>query len=139
MLTAIQRERASSRTASPERDVWTHFRRRFRRTYGSEYPWDGEGTSWPAAVEGRDELGWMPLATANGDALKALADLANGEAVEACIRIDRMFAHPAHVAGGISLRRIANWWDDLASATALEAKTLDVLGADALPRARRAS
>lgn len=119
---------------SAELLIWKHYAKRFRETYRSRTRWDGELASWP--VEGNPHANglapWdgtlLPSGRSNSLDLARLARLANGDAAEACARIDRAFASPALCRLGVSIGVVANWFETLRSDETLSARVAQVFG-----------
>jgi hypothetical protein len=107
--------------------AFRHFARRFRETYGLDYPLDGTACPWPASTGWGRRGAKLPTSAANLTALGAL--MARGyDLREVRARIDRMFAHPWHVDAGIDLARVARWWPTLARSERFDGRTCAVAG-----------
>lgn len=114
-----------ARTSTATSAIWRHFQDRFGQTYGQPCPFEGSGTPYPART--RFAGTWLPTSAANQAAVAELV-ATRLSLVEIRTRIDRMFSHPAHVADGISLPRVAFWIEQLESFEALNKATRVVYG-----------
>lgn len=102
--------------------LWRHFARRFRETYSTTCPWDGQRRNYPRGTRHCALNMRMPSGAENARDVAELGRRCR-DLHELRRRIDRMFANPSHRASGIDLGRIVNWWAVLASDEAFEART----------------
>ena len=124
-------------TPSAELVIWSAFAARFRETYGSRYPWDGAGTSWPT-LDNPHACGrapWdgtqLPREEQNSAALARVVELARGDVNEALTRIERLFANRRVLGIGLSLPVVADWWDAASSSAQLLREAHAVIGGGA--------
>lgn len=126
---------AAPSNPSPELVVWRYFAKRFRETYGAPCPWNGTGQPWPTVRNPHAASGlcpWdgntLPTDEDNAAALARIVELADGNALEACSRIERLFSNRATAATGVSLQLAANWWKHAGSDAQLARHAAAVIG-----------
>lgn len=108
--------------------VWRFFCRRFLAAYSTGYPWEGAGRPWPKGTTEYALDAVLPSAESNAKWLERIIELAGGDVDTACIRIGTLFANEEHRREGISLARVAGWFEHARTNATLEARTRLLMG-----------